>query len=167
VSITRPKAPWDKRAWTIGGLGAVVVAGIASLPFPDDSRSENEICLWMVLVSTVILPPILAGISLRRWFLWAYLPQAGLFLGIIDRSLIMSGASTGGSGSGYTETTSAQDAIIGSIVMFLGPMMFALPVVTTRCLLARNKRRTTMLLVANNESPDLTNTWPPPPSNPQ
>ena len=107
----------------------------------------------------VILPPILAGISRRRWFLWAYLPLA-IFL-VCGFSLFALFPNLD-SGAGEPAPLDRFDRSVIA-VCFAAPFVSSLPVVLFRLYAARKHRQKILSAIAASEMAQAEGVWPPRP----
>lgn len=122
------------------------------------------------VLSMFIFPPILAGIAKRRWLLWAYLPLIVFFLWVFASAFLSAAMDWPADISSGTTSLSPRDTvraiIIGSCVLFLAPLISAVPVCLFRYLRRRayNRRIAVALAMDQAMQTPREGVWPPPPT---
>jgi len=182
-STKRKRPGWDRRAWILSLVLAVIIAVLLAPLFLSALRdlvgfkAADDLALVAGVLAFIVAPPILAGLARRIPLLWAYQPAWAL-IGIV--ALFSKLADIGetappvpavppGSAVYLTVSTSSISYQFWSLWLFLAPLVTAGPV----CLFRRRRRRARERRFAEQDAnvqavfSAQEGMWPPPPAKPE
>jgi hypothetical protein len=161
MDTNKAKPGWDTRVWLIGGAGgfiataALLVSSLNRLQRLYETAT-NIFSLVGALCIFAVLPPVLAGLSRRRWLLWPFLPYVFFFVA----STICYACFTT---AFLSPTDTFEDEFRISLLLGIAPLVFSLPVIVIRILNHRRHRRLLAVSLAEESGAHIDEAWPPRP----